>query len=141
MAKNNTKIVNNIDTVNLEIDYKKLAKEIVLAQEEAQKSKRKHKGYRASFMAVINTMIFALFAVIAVFSCIGMWRNFISYNEYSLFDCITYTLMFIGVVIISVLCCVESWRDNDEAAIQYFNTNVSLVALIVALIAIVKEVG
>lgn len=111
------------------------------SKEKSEKSKSRCKGYRASFMAAINTMIFVIFAVMAVFSCIGIWINFFYDNAYTWFDAVGYTLMFIGVVIISIMCSIESWRDNDNDAIQHFNTNVSLVALIVALIALAKGVG
>lgn len=37
--KNNTTVVNNIDSVNVEIDYEKLAKAMIKAQQEADKQK------------------------------------------------------------------------------------------------------
>ena len=139
--KNNQTVVNSIESVNLEVDTKKLAKAIVEAQEETKKAKNQHKSFRASFMASVNTMLFVALAAIAVITDVRMWIGFATNGTYALFDCILYTLMFAGVVIIAILCSVESWRDNDENAIQHFNTNVSLVALIIAIIALVRGVG
>ena len=92
-------------------------------------------------MVGINAVFFVVLAIIAVLMCVWMWYDFINNNTYVLVDCVLYTIMFLAVVIVSVLCSIESWKDNDEDAIQHFNTNVSLVALIIAIIALVKGVG
>ena len=46
-----------------------------------------------------------------------------------------------SIIFVSICGGVEAWRDNDENAIMHFNTNVALVALIVALVALVKGAG
>ena len=142
MAKKHPKtVVNNIDSVNIEIDYKKLAREIVAAQEEAKMQKKRPNRFRAGVMAVANTMIPIIIAVFALLACIGVWTEFATEPKHSLLGYIVYTLMFIVVVIVSICCSVESWKDDDENAMQHFNSNVALVALIISFIAFMKGVG
>jgi hypothetical protein len=62
-------------------------------------------------------------------------------GTYQLFACIIATIVFALLITTNVLSAIEAWRDDDENAIMHFNTNVSLVALIIALIALFKEVG
>lgn len=127
--------------VETKIDYKKLAKEIVAAQEEVKKLKKRPNRFRAAVMAVANTMTPALLALFSVLASIGMWIEFSTKPMHSLLEYIAYTVMFIGIIIVSVCCGVEAWRDDDENAIMHFNTNVALVALIVAFAALVRGVG
>ncbi len=142
MAKKHPKtVVNNIDSVNIEIDYKKLAREIVAAQEEAKMQKKRPNRFRAGVMAVANTMIPIIVAVFALLACIVVWTEFATEPKHSLLGYIVYTLIFIVVVIVSICCSVESWKDDDENAMQHFNSNVALVALIISFIAFMKGVG
>lgn len=124
--------------VETKIDYRKLAKEIVAAQEEAKKSRKRPNRFRAAVMATANTMTPALLALFSVLACIGMWVEFSTEPMHSLLEYIAYTVMFIGIIVVSVCCGVEAWKDDDENAIMHFNTNVALIALIVALVALVK---
>lgn len=138
--KQNT-VVNNIDSVNVEIDYKKLAKEIVAAQEEAEMQKKHHTRFRAGLMAVANAMIPIMIAIFALFACIGAWTELATAPKHSLISYILYTMMFTAIVVISVCCSVEAWKDDDENAMQHFNSNIGLVALVIAFIALMRDVG
>lgn len=138
--KRNT-VVNNIDTVNIEINYKKLAKEIVAAQEAAEMQKKRPNRFRAGVMALANAMIPIMIAMFVLFACIGAWTEFATEPKHSLVGYIVYTLMFTVVVVVSICCSIEAWRDDDENAMQHFNSNVGLVALIISLIALMKGVG
>ena len=52
---------------------------------------------------------------------------------------LTAILTFIGIY--AFLCQQESFQDKDSDAREHFNINVSLIALIVAIVALFKEVG
>lgn len=127
--------------VKTKIDYKELAKEIVTAQQEAKKANKRPNRFRAAVMATANTMAPALLVLFSVLACIGMWIEFSTKPVHSILEYIAYTVMFIGIIVVSVCCGVEAWRDDDENAIMHFNTNVALVALIVAFVALVRGVG
>lgn len=124
--------------VETKIDYKKLAKEIVAAQEEAKKLKKRPNRIRAAAMAAANTMIPVLLALFAVLACVGMWIEFANDPVYELRTYIGNTSLFVAIAVVSICCGIEAWKDDDENAIMHFNTNVALVALIVALVALVK---
>ena len=140
MAKKG-QIINNyhIDELDVEakIDYKKLAKEIVLAQEEAKRLTKRPNRIRASVMTVVNMILPVSLALFSVLACIGMWLDYATAATFGILDCIAYSVMFLAILLISVLYSIETWRD-DENAIMHFNTNVALVALIVSLVALVK---
>ena len=124
--------------VETKIDYKKLAKEIVAAQEEAKRIRKRPNRIRAAVMAIANTMISGLLALFSLLAFIGMWMEFVKEPTHSLPEYIIYTVIFVSIIVVLVCCGIEAWRDDDENAIMHFNTNVALVALIVALVALVK---
>lgn len=143
MAKKKDKpqVINNIQELNLEIDYEKFAKAIVKAQDEAKKVKKRPDRFRAVGMVAVNTAIHVIIAIFIVIAFIVMWVNFSSDKTPRLFECIVYSILFIVIIAAQIFSAIESWKDDDENAIKHFNTNVALVALIVSLIALLKGVG
>lgn len=139
------RVVNHYHTKKLKletkIDYKELAKELATAQEEAKKNRKRPNRFRASVMAAANTIVPILLALFAVLACIGMWMEFAKGTAHELSTYIGNTALFVAIAVVSVCCGIEAYKDDDENAISHFNTNVTLVALIVALIALFKGVG
>lgn len=131
----------NIDNVNMEINYDKLAEAIVEAQQKVKEHSKRPNRFRGSVMAIVNVSIPVLLAIFSVISCIGIWQEYIIEPTHGLFYCIFYTILFAVVVIISFFYSYEAWKDDDENAIMHFNTNIALVALIVAMIALLKGLG
>lgn len=138
--KEKTQVINNIDQLNLEIDYDKLAEAIVKANKTAKKEKGKGK-IRTSAMRFFNGMTFAMVYVLAGLSIYATWSEAYSKNNASLIDCIVLTVAFLVVGTYAVLCQQETFDDNESDTVEFFNTNISLIALIVALIALFKGVG
>ena len=129
----------NIYNIKNEINYDKLAEAIVRAKQiEAKKNKQRPNRVRGAVMAAANTMIPIIFAIFTILTCIGMWVEFSTESTLGLIECIAHTLLLAVVLIISVCCSIEAWKDDDESAISHFNTNVAIVALIVALITLFK---
>lgn len=129
----------NIYNIKNEINYDKLAEAIVRAKQiEAKKNKQRPNRVRGAVMAAANTIIPIIFAIFTILTCIGMWVEFSTESTLGLIECIAHTLLLAVVLIISVCCSIEAWKDDDESAISHFNTNVALVALIVALITLFK---
>lgn len=136
----------------VDIDYDKLAQAISKAmlmheqekeavQKETKERKKRPNRFRGSIMATANMMAPILIAIFSTLSCIGMWNEYANEAVFELITYIKLTVLFVTIAVISVCCGIESWKDDDENAIMHFNTNVALVALIVALVALVKEVG
>lgn len=143
--KNNTTVVNNIDSVNVEIDYDKLAEAIVKAQQKAEvetiKETRKTSKFRTLAMSFFNGSIYSVIYVLSIYFVYIIWTESYGKPGITLISCIIFTALFAFVAIYAFLCQQETYNDKATDVHQHFNTNVSLVALIVALIALVKEVG
>ena len=139
--KGKPQVINNIQELNLEIDYDKLADAIVKAQEKAKDNQKRPNKFRAITMISINTTIPVMCILFSIIVCFTIWHEFVMSGTYPLFACIIATIVFALLITTNVLSAIEAWRDDDENAIMHFNTNVSLAALIIALIALFKEVG
>ena len=140
MAKKKSKpqVINNIQELNLEIDYDKLAEAIVVAQEKSSKKKKRTSRFRGAVMGGINGTLYLIVTLFAVGAIAGMWMEYAKAAKHSLMTYIGCTIMFAVVGLFSFLCQQESIRDSDEDAQQHFNTNIALIALVVSLVALVK---
>ena len=140
--KDKPQVVNNIEEINLEIDYEKLAEAIVIAQEkESKKSEEKSKkrmGARQFLMAWCNGILYAVLYSYVIREIIEMWQNYASSGEPSLYMCIVYTIGGASLAVLLFLAHQETMNDSKEDTITHFNTNIALVALIAAIVALVK---
>ena len=85
-----------------------------------------------------------MYAFVSLFSLgfiIITWVQFFQNKIASVFDSIALTFSFAIVGFWTAACFLEALKDDREEAMSYFNTNVSLVALIVAIVALFKGVG
>ena len=126
--------------VNVEIDYDKLATVIVQAQEKANKKETQPKNLRERAMGFMNGLLYAFIYLLAVLCIIEVWKDYTN-HEFSLFAGIFSTIIFAFMGIYAFLCQQESFTDNGKDSLTHFNTNVTLIALVVALIALFKGVG
>lgn len=138
MAKKLERYIYNVDNVNMEIDYEKLAEAIVVAQEKANKKKKRTSRFRGTVMGGINGVLYLIVAFFSVSAIVGMWMEYAKTDDRSLVTYIGCTIMFAVIGLFSFLCQQESLGDSDEDVQQHFNTNMTLVALIVAFVALVK---
>ena len=122
-------------TVDVNIDYEKLAAEIVKAQQEANRQKSRPNRFRGSIMSGINAFMYGIISLFSALVSIGVW---VAYVDLDPFEKVIYTILFAFVAVFCGGSVVESMKDTDENAQQHFNTNVSLIAMIVALVALVK---
>ncbi len=130
----------SITVVNNKIDYDKLAEAIVKANEKS-KSKKSTSKFRAALMGNINGAFYISISILSIFTTFGMWKDYAVNPKYDLATYIILTIVFIGIALYAFLCQQESLNDSAENSQQYFNTNISLIALIIALIALLKGVG
>ena len=141
MAKKKDKpqVINNIQELNLEIDYDKLAEAIVKAnkKEKTKKNKTTHRGLIMSFG---NGAIYIGLIFLVLHRTIRMCIESFHDGPVNLFGCIIFFLTSIPVLIFLFLTFRETLCDTEEEALSHFQTNISMAALIVALIALYKGV-
>lgn len=129
---NNT---NNVQEVNLAIDYAKLASAIIEAQKSVQK--KTNNRYRTRLMKFFNGMTYVGLLVICMFVIMYIWF----YEQVgSIIERIFFTIFVSVLAIYCLLSQQESFQDSEEAAIQYFGVNISFIALIFSIIALLLEV-
>ena len=158
MAKRKDKpqVVNNIQELNLEIDYDKLAEAIVKAQEksenEANKSKKFTSGMFSMLVFVILRLIACLGWIIAFALLLGSINTFaeMSWSTFpAVAENIFQIIYTIAIIVMLILYPLMLWKSAKEIEtekdrnyiISVFSGIVSFAALIVALVALFKEVG
>ena len=158
MAKKKDKpqVVNNIQELNLEIDYDKLAEAIVKANSqldaEANKRKKFTSGMFSISVFVILRVIALLGWIIAFALLIGSINTFMemSWNDFSTISGNIFQIIYlITITVLLVLYPLMLWKSAKEIEtekdrnyiISVFSGIVSFAALIVALVALFKGVG
>ena len=158
MAKKKDKpqVINNIQELNLEIDYDKLAEAIVKAQEKSETEANRNKKFTSSVLALIvifTLRIVSVFGWILVatmpFAIVNMAQSLI-WNEFGNIVSNVFIIVFaISMLIFIGLYSVLLWKSAKEIdsekdrnyIISIFSGIVSFAALIVALVALFKGVG
>lgn len=131
----------NITIVNNEIDYDKLAEAIVNAQSRTKETKKSTSKFRSAAMSFFNGAIYSIAYVLSGLSIYVIWAESYAKQSASLVGCIILTVILAFIGIYAFLCQQESFQDKDSDAREHFNINISLIALIVAIIALFKGVG
>ena len=139
--KDKPQVVNHIDEVNLEIDYYKLADAIVKANERTKKEHKRHNGFRAGIMVAINAALPVAIMLAMILTGITIWSDYVPNGIMGTLESVVTTVLLTIIAVSQLLSAVEAWKDDDETALQHFNANIGLAALIVALAAFFKGVG
>lgn len=130
--------VNNIQELNVEIDYDKLADAIVRAEKSVRPEKKNAK-FRTALLNVINGVIYISICIFAICGIFLLWHEFYISRTPSLVTCVFVSGLLALLAVYSFLCQQESTNDKEENALNYFQANMSLVALIVALCALLLD--
>ncbi|MBR3918130.1 MAG: hypothetical protein IKJ59_05280 [Clostridia bacterium] len=143
-------VIGNIEQINLEIDYDKLAESIV----KASKIEDEKRSLSREWMKFVITPIFWLFTVISglfaigffveIFQIIKTLKGNISEWEQWITIAVGFilSLFFVVVCIFTIATAREIEKENNKQYVAaMFSNIVALVALIVALIALFKGVG
>ena len=155
MAKKQPKtVINNIDFVNIEINYDKLAEAIVKANEEVENKKQKSSKVLTSSMAMLLSLLFAILGVVIGFFTVAVIYSYIllfpTINQITLgrgkivslhiLICLLILAMSVTVIIMMV-SAVEIYREKDRNFIMgAFSGVVGFAALVVALITLLNGV-
>ena len=137
MAKKPT-VHNHIDKVTVNIDYDQLAKAILAEQKKSENISKKRMGARQFLMAWCNGILYVVLYSYVIRKIIVMWQKFASNEVTSLYMCIIYTVAGVSLAILLFLAQQETMNDSKEDTITHFNMNIALVALITAIVALVK---
>ena len=140
MNKKNVKQQNSAINyqVNVNIDYEKLAQSIISARRKENELERKtsRKSIRARILSFLNGCIYLCVTFLSFQGVYYLWQSqTITYSNQ-----IVLTVLFGVLALISFLFQQESLDETKEEAHKYFETNVSLIALIISLIALFCEV-
>ena len=158
MAKKKDKpqVVNNIQELNLEIDYDKLAVAIVKAQEKSEKEANRKKKFTSGTFAMIISFAFRgvailgwLIALATPIAIINMAKSFV-WNEVNVVMGNVFSIAFaVALFVVLILYSFLLWKSAKEIEtekdrnyiISVFSGIVSFAAFIVALVALFKGVG
>lgn len=148
MAKKTNKTVNKIDTVNIEIDYEKLAEAIVKAEKKASETK----SYTANTFAALSGLIFRgaawigmiftwLFGIAGVAYLVMLdWKNvnvFTVVSSAFLIATILLLIFCLSILLLKSAKEIEGEKDR-QFVVAVFSAIVSFTALVVALLALFK---
>ncbi|MBQ2904273.1 MAG: hypothetical protein IJE48_07740 [Clostridia bacterium] len=149
--KRNT-VVNNIDSVNIEIDYDKLAHAIVNANKKTQYDENAEYSSSREWMKFIATCLLYGFSILCLLTSLGLFAVGIKltfeFNSAEYKPLIEIAISIIGAFFLLLLAAftflaakdLDGEQDKNYVATVFSNT-MSMFALIVALIALFKEVG
>ena len=141
--------INNIQNVNMDIDYNKLAKAIVEAQNEANKINIKGSRFTLGTISALLTLTFQGTAIFGWFAAIILFLSgFVNVlaMQWTSFESIATniaTLIFaIGIESLLIIFPLLLWKSSKEVELEkdknyliaLFSGIVSVLALIVALV-------
>lgn len=121
-------------TVQIEIDYDKLAESIVKANKMQNTNQFKHSKYRIKIMNFLNGIIYLSGYSYCVIKIFNIWAN----SLYELRERIFLTTFLIIMALILFLMQQESLDESKDETVLHFNSNVALYAFIVAIIELSK---
>ena len=142
MAKKKDKpqVINNIQELNLEIDYDKLAEAIVRANKKRAPHSRNTK-IRGFLLGMCNGILYSGLCFLVIYNIVKMWVEYVKSGLPNLFMCIVMSLVGVAIAVLLFLAQQETTNDTDEEVFAHFNTTLAFAALIVALVALFKGVG
>ena len=132
--------INNIQELNLEIDYDKLAEAIVKANKKRVTRPRNTK-VRGFLLGMCNGILYSGLCWFVVSHIVKMWMEYAKSGLPNLFMCILMSAVGFAIAVLLFLAQQETTNDTDEEVFSHFNTTVAFAALIVALVALFKGVG
>ena len=133
--------IRRIENVHFEIDYDKLAEAISKASAESEKKTSEHSRVRLKLKKMLNGVIYSGIYTICFFCVFCIWKSYSYTTAIDLVARIVLSVILIAFGIVMFLSQQESLDESHEESREHFNTNLSFIALIVALIALLKEIN
>ena len=158
MAKKKDKkqIINNIQELNLEIDYDKLAEAMAKAQDISEDEENKKRKFTSGSFATLTMIAFYVFSIlVGLLSVLMISVPIVSWNTLNwdgLTNIVTSIVAIAFCIVFAILLSLYTvllWKSAKEIErekdrnyiISVFSGIVSFAALIVALVALFKGVG
>ena len=133
--------IRRIENVHFEIDYDKLAKAISKANAESENKTSEHSRVRLKLMKTLNGIIYSGIYTVCFFCVYCIWKSYSYTTAIDLAVRIVFSVVLIAFGIVMFLSQQESFDESHEESKDHFNINLSFIALIVALIALFKEIN
>ncbi len=130
----------NVSKIELEIDYEKLAAAIVDAQNKAEDRDYKNSKTRILVMKFLNGSMYLGLCLLSVFIIYRSCATFDLSSQSQIFKSILIIIYFSILAVIAFLAQQESLGETIKETRFHFNTNISLAAIIIALIALYYEI-
>ena len=158
MAKKKDKkqIINNIQELNLEIDYDKLAEAMAKAQDISEDEENKKRKFTSGSFATLTMIAFYVFSIlVGLLSVLMISVPIVSWNTLNwdgLTNIVTSIVAIAFCIVFAILLSLYTvllWKSAKEIErekdrnyiVSVFSGIVSFAALIVALVALFKGVG
>ena len=129
----------NVTIVSNEIDYEKLAEAIIKAESKEKEIKKDTGKLRSSAMSFLNGVMYSTVYIVSGQFIYTVWTELHPKHNVSLVSCVVLTMALVFIGAYSFLCQQESFQDKKSDIREHFNINISLIALIVAIIAFLKK--
>ena len=136
--KRRSTIIKNIESVNMEIDYDKLAEAIVKAEDNAKKKQEKTINILTIAMAICNFVIYFFVFYFLVFALDSFWKTDADGTSEIIAKIV---LLIITLILLVITFCLMVASIQKGEAEKHFNANMTLAALIIALIALFQSNG
>ncbi len=131
--------IRRIENVHFEIDYDKLAEAISKASAESEKKTSEHSRVRFKAMKMLNGIVYSGIYSLCIVCLYPIWKSYSFTEPIDLIARILLSIVLIIVGVVMFLSQQESFDESYEESKDHFNTNLSFIALILALIALLKE--
>ena len=128
---------NVIENLNLEIDYDKLAEAIVRATKAAEDKKEKKKTVKKLMLTIGNCSAFAALVFASIAGIVLIWEESVDL-PLKLWGRISATVILVLLAFGSLLSLNECFDDDYQDSVALYTANITLAALIVAVIALLK---
>lgn len=130
----------NIIKIPVKIKKQRFFKQKNRAEEKLPKIEQKRHSARTITMFVCNFIIYSVVYVTAILFFLGFLQTETN-NWQTVLIKIIFVIVFLAVAILMFLSIIESFKDNKKDVQNHFNTNVSFIAIIIAIIALLKGVA
>ncbi|MCE5342576.1 MAG: hypothetical protein LLF96_03185 [Eubacteriales bacterium] len=130
-----------VEKAEFVIDYERLADALVRAHFEAKKREKvekKPKDIRDKAVGFINGVIYLIPAIYSYILLSRMWHGTLEFTKnWSVILRIGFTILFAGLILVCFIAQQKTFDDNSDEVHKYFNININLLSLSVAIMALV----
>lgn len=106
-------------------------------KEKMPKNVQKRHSARTITMFICNFVIYSVVYVVAILFFLVFWQTETNNWQTVLLKSI-FILVFLAIAILMFFSMMESFKDNKKDVQNHFNTNITFIALIISLIALLK---